>query len=631
MRATPQWAHAQASAPSADRREVTLQSQNNFLTSKALLCSLVLVVLTATLAWRSVDKGHLVTFVEQQQSVISDERTPSSAPPFGSTQSPPSSPTLDDAFPPIFAPSDVQRHTSLDFDTPCAPCTPAARSGSAADCYSQVHHRLWHDASLNALTLPSLHPSWAFALVLSNSSQCDQRRLPLFFHLEHYVRRDEEVRISNTRVSNISKWNDLLKHTTGPDELRIEMKVCFPAEGTPAHLPAVTQQRLCIDSRPHALIPLGTKYLGFTSDRRHSYVALLGSPQLVKAIAAQLTQSTLVPSHSFIQMDLTITHEYDEYWAVNDVQSTALRHVHRQLSRDYSIAAALDVSPSAHRPIAFCRGEADERAIYVKHSPSVPKASMNFSVRGADFAATGISCSYDLRQSREAGALLRSLSRRVASASRSRKSDGFRILFTGDSQIRTIFRHWVSVVDNEPPVQQKTFNATIFHTSAGSARSTFLWDAYLKHLMNDVAIQEMIAAEYDALVVGFGSWPASFGQWSFETMELQLRRLTKCFELLLDAGVTIVWAGSPAWPKHRKDTPNFRITNSRLFLFNSIAKKELVPLQQTSHRSSLKFLPFYDLSISMSRLRSKDGMHYDGSVVLYSCVDALATFLFSTP
>ena len=52
---------------------------------------------------------------------------------------------------------------------------------------------------------------------------------------------------------------------------------------------------------------------------------------------------------------------------------------------------------------------------------------------------------------------------------------GLRILFSGDSQIRTLFWHWLGVLDNKIPNTHKTFNESV--RSARGGQVDFVWDA----------------------------------------------------------------------------------------------------------------------------------------------------------
>jgi hypothetical protein len=172
-------------------------------------------------------------------------------------------------------------------------------------------------------------------------------------------------------------------------------------------------------------------------------------------------------------------------------------------------------------------------------------------------------------------------------------------------------------VENEPVEVSKSFNLTIQHRSA-PVHSTFLWDSYLKRLTR---FGDVLHQEFDVVVFGMGSWPASYGQWSMPMFGNAVERLSEALgSASRGTNVLLVYAGSPAWPKHRKGTPGFRITNTRLGIMNQIAYDALL-------RVGAWILPLFDMSYPMAKMKSKDDMHYDRSVVLYTAVEYLADII----
>jgi hypothetical protein len=199
----------------------------------------------------------------------------------------------------------------------------------------------------------------------------------------------------------------------------------------------------------------------------------------------------------------------------------------------------------------------------------------------------------------------------------------------------------------------------------------FLWDPYLEALRNEPSRRQyIIAAGFDVLVFGLGAWPASFGQWSMGKFHMAMRQVAATLVKLERARdeeeeeeaarsgapppsapplpFLSIWAGSPAWPKPRK-MPGFRITNYRLGVFNTIGEQVLLlhrdeedpqyshrrrshnhaktPTGNSSNNSKRLRLDWYQPSFPMLHLHRGDGMHYDGSVVLYSAANLLANLV----
>ena len=95
----------------------------------------------------------------------------------------------------------------------------------------------------------------------------------------------------------------------------------------------------------------------------------------------------------------------------------------------------------------------------------------------------------------------------------------------------------------------------------------YKWDSYLDQIAQN-------SAEADVVIAGYGSHPASWGQWTFERFGKETRERVApvlCHNSALE-GKAVVWYGCPAWPKP-KLVENFRATNQRLGLFNGIAAR----------------------------------------------------------
>eukprot|EP01065_Artemidia_motanka_P022872 TRINITY_DN27100_c0_g1_i1.p1 TRINITY_DN27100_c0_g1~~TRINITY_DN27100_c0_g1_i1.p1 ORF type:complete len:497 (+),score=102.52 TRINITY_DN27100_c0_g1_i1:67-1557(+) len=184
---------------------------------------------------------------------------------------------------------------------------------------------------------------------------------------------------------------------------------------------------------------------------------------------------------------------------------------------------------------------------------------------------------------------------------------GRSVTFTGDSQVRTVWRHWQAAMHRRRADTGKVYNET---ESYGDHALSFFWDPYLQKLAD--------LPRSDTLVLGFGAWPASFGQWKHSKYEAETGRLAEQAAQLVSAGTfrRVIWVGSPAWPKPRRDTKGFRITNMRLGLWNSLSRRHFLG---AGHLVA----DIFALSWPHVKLHRGDGMHYDNSVVLWAAVDVL--------
>jgi hypothetical protein len=153
-------------------------------------------------------------------------------------------------------------------------------------------------------------------------------------------------------------------------------------------------------------------------------------------------------------------------------------------------------------------------------------------------------------------------------------------------------------------------------------KAYYVWDSYLDELAAN-------AAKADIVIAGFGSHPASWGQWTFAQFE---QRVGKIARVLCEEAVVkrkpVLYYGCPAWPK-MKLVDNFRATNQRLAAMNGIAAVAIerecrASLQRQGRPSNVdlgqpnfpvRFVDFFEMSTAMLK-HSKDGSHYDGSVVV---------------
>eukprot|EP00760_Papus_ankaliazontas_P005307 PhM_4_TR12499/c0_g2_i1/m.50045 len=205
------------------------------------------------------------------------------------------------------------------------------------------------------------------------------------------------------------------------------------------------------------------------------------------------------------------------------------------------------------------------------------------------------------------------------------------LLVTGDSQSRSVFYS----------IKSRMFGDDALMASAGSSgassveeamqeargpkvryanatldsigfKMSYAWDNYLEHL--DSSLNKA-----DLVIAGFGAHPASWGQWTYEKMSSVVHGLVSkmCRHANEHPTKAIVWYGAPAWPKLKPDD-NFRVTNARLTEFNKFAMDEIA--MQCPEKISV--IDFFTLSLPQLKL-SKDGAHYDGTVVMSGFVDLL--------
>jgi hypothetical protein len=159
----------------------------------------------------------------------------------------------------------------------------------------------------------------------------------------------------------------------------------------------------------------------------------------------------------------------------------------------------------------------------------------------------------------------------------------------------------------------------------------YRWDSYL----DDLAAN---AAKADIVVAGFGSHPASWGQWTFQMF---LDRAERIAAVLCRHATAlrkpVVYYGCPAWPK-AKLVDNFRATNQRLGVFNGLASHAIArrcPVRRGNATAptaggAVALADFYGISTGMLR-RSKDGAHFDGTVVMPTLIHGMMQQLCAAP
>jgi len=367
------------------------------------------------------------------------------------------------------------------------------------------------------------------------------------------------------QLSNSTVWDTFIRHHVGPDALRVTI----------------------------------------LSDQELSMGAACSIPPEHSAAHGLMTYLVVARGRTRGDYVLQVRLEHDKYWALNEMHDSIPYSLKQDLLQhrvrcDASVATVDRGATSPH--LARCKGLGRPHEGCTYGRDDRPRGGRI--VRGAEYQLECANCSVERYHRGTAARVWSCLSRRV--------------LFIGDSHIRTLFWHWAAVVDDTVPRHEKVFNITIAHREKRTiATSTFLWDGYLERWL---AYRDWIATNADVVVFGCGSWPASYGQWTVERWRHHHAEITaSALQQLVDSGVTVVYAGAPAWPKFRKNNPGFRISNYRLGLFEYIVRHYL-PQQA-------RILPFFELSYPLPRLRAKDGMHYDDSIILYSAADLLATYI----
>jgi hypothetical protein len=148
----------------------------------------------------------------------------------------------------------------------------------------------------------------------------------------------------------------------------------------------------------------------------------------------------------------------------------------------------------------------------------------------------------------------------------------------------------------------------------------------------------------DIFVAGLGHHPASWGQWTFqEYFEKSKKIASRLCWFVKNKRKKVFWYGAPAWPK-AKLVNNFRGTNQRLALFNGLmlnhlkteceekrnvnlvltssgsgkSQKEEKIQQKRSENDVLYLVDFFGITSPVMK-HSKDGSHFDGTVVSSTC------------
>jgi hypothetical protein len=195
----------------------------------------------------------------------------------------------------------------------------------------------------------------------------------------------------------------------------------------------------------------------------------------------------------------------------------------------------------------------------------------------------------------------------------------YRVFFLGDSQIRGLWRNFVSVMRNQPEVPGKMDAEGLFHRESAVNTASFVFDAFLR---NFTATPEVA---FDAVVLGFGTWPGrNFCRPNCTTVRWSLRQLATRFRAhaayarhLVSLGKRVIWVGSPAWPSMiHAQVPT---SNYRLGLFNAITGRMM-------REAGADVVDYFAVSYGIKHATS-DGVHYSRTCVHYAMTDAIMNAL----
>ena len=261
-----------------------------------------------------------------------------------------------------------------------------------------------------------------------------------------------------------------------------------------------------------------------------------------------------------------------------------------------------------------------------------------------------------------------------------------RILFIGDSHVRGVFHHFVSVASNTAPATEKAlrFESNTTDEVTGEAlafRASFLWDPLLDAFISSAirpagasatriataALPELAMLPgdrcddftqapgmaidlqgYDAVVVGIGQWPAKC-KWSVRQTFAHAKAVAAALKAFVSLSAeptssprpaslgvrkrTAVWLGGPAPANPHRRTRDFRMTTYRQGVFQHLGMAAILELSGGALAAdSLHILDFFSASLPHADdFQHADGLHYDGSALMYALVDEVAKLLCWAP
>ena len=191
------------------------------------------------------------------------------------------------------------------------------------------------------------------------------------------------------------------------------------------------------------------------------------------------------------------------------------------------------------------------------------------------------------------------------------------IIFIGDSQIRSTWRHWVGMLKRKPPELAKAFMSDEVHLY--SHRVAFFFDPFMERLFSE-NVTKVINNSGDGevmIVFGFGAWAANIiPGWSHQRYVTAVTSIFDRISKSNQPNLRYIWLGTPTWPKPRRNSEGFRITNARLSLWNQIASK-------LAKSVGIQVIDFYGISYPHIKM-NRDQIHFDNSIIMYSVVEQIA-------
>eukprot|EP01060_Flectonema_neradi_P023446 TRINITY_DN31701_c0_g1_i1.p1 TRINITY_DN31701_c0_g1~~TRINITY_DN31701_c0_g1_i1.p1 ORF type:complete len:476 (+),score=57.31 TRINITY_DN31701_c0_g1_i1:57-1484(+) len=191
------------------------------------------------------------------------------------------------------------------------------------------------------------------------------------------------------------------------------------------------------------------------------------------------------------------------------------------------------------------------------------------------------------------------------------------IIFVGDSQLRSTWRHWEAILKRKQPELAKTFKSDEVYLRGH--RVAYFFDPFMERLFSD-NITKIInegSGKETVIVFGFGAWAANIiPGWSHQKFVSTVTTIFNQISKNNQANVRYLWLGTPAWPKPRRNSDGFRITNARLSLWNQLCS-------QLAKSAGVKTIDFYGISYPHIKM-NRDQIHFDNSIIMYSVIEQVA-------
>ena len=208
------------------------------------------------------------------------------------------------------------------------------------------------------------------------------------------------------------------------------------------------------------------------------------------------------------------------------------------------------------------------------------------------------------------------------------------ILFTGDSQVRSMYLHFMGVLKREVPMSSFHFRLRrktrpVYETDHLHIEHEF--DPHLTNLSTYAAEDDTTSshgAVFDTIVVGTGMW-SYMSRHSHERYTAHLVKISQTILKLRNRGIRVLWAGSPAWPKQGfksgfRTEGRSRQDNNRMGLTHALGDIVMSAI-------GVPKLDFFSLSLPQEYRYEGDSVHYDYSIVLYTAVNVLLNVWCAVP